>query len=186
MIRFLFILPILLLLIPKQQASAHAGFEKRVGDTVIYIKHSPISPFVGEKVTFYLSFRDDSIKTNSLNDQDLKNFPVLLSVIDTYYGDESKDEVIYKKQMVTDANGGFEFEYTFDKENYFDIELEFLDRNKNKQSVGFLIQPRSTNNIVYKPISDNKKLFLTFGIGLFGGITATTVLLKRNKKRIEE
>ena len=162
------------------------GFEKQVGNTVIYIKHYPISPLVGEKVVFYISLRDESIKSASINDQDLKNFPLLLSVIDTYYGDESKDKVIYKKQIITDENGSFNFEYVFEKENYFDIELEFLDKNKNKQRVGFLIQPRSTSNIVYKNVNANKKLFFTFGVGLIGGIAIMYVFSKWKKRRVIE
>ncbi len=167
MIRYFFILIFLLLLLP-EQASAHAGFEKRVGNTIVYVKHSPISPLVGEKVTIYLSFRDESIKTNSLNDQNLKNLPVLLSVIDTYYGDESKDTVIYQKQFVTDANGGFTFEYTFMKENFFDIELQFVDTQNKKQRVGFLVQPRKTRLITLTKESTNP-LYLIVAFVMGGG-----------------
>lgn len=122
---------------------AHGGFEKRAGSVVVYVKQQPLSPLVGEKVQLWLSFRDegDTLAKN-LNDQDLVKWPVQLSVIDTFYGDESKDTILYQKDFITDPNGGFSFEYTFTKENYFDIDLRLKDKKGMSQQTGFLIFPR--------------------------------------------
>lgn len=138
-------------------AFAHGGFEKRAGNIVVSVSQDPISPLVGEKVKMYFSFRDESIPVKqSLNEQDLTNWPVTLSVIDTYYGDQSKDKTIFKKDLKTDANGGFSFEYTFNKENYFDIDLRLKDSQGKDQETGFLIQPRKITT------SNNFLLYLLF------------------------
>jgi len=122
---------------------AHGGFEKRAGSVVVYVKQQPLSPLVGEKVQLWLSFRDEGdTSAKNLNDQDLVNWPVQLSVIDTFYGNESKDTILYQKDFITDPNGGFSFEYTFTKENYFDIDLRLKDKKAMSQQTGFLIFPR--------------------------------------------
>lgn len=124
-------------------AFAHGEFEKNAGNVIVYINQIPIAPLIGEKVRFSFSFRDKNVKVDrDLSVQNLVNVPIRLNVIDTFYGDESRDKTIYQKKFITDANGNFDFEYTFNKENYFDIELSFLDHDGKPQSTGFLVQPR--------------------------------------------
>lgn len=147
MYRFLsllfFLFAAIFLFFPRETVSAHGGFEKRAGTVVVYVKQQPLSPLVGEKVQFWLSFRDEGDSSaKNLNDQDLVHWPVQLSVIDTFYGDESKDTILYQKDFITDPNGGFNFEYTFTKENYFDIDLRLKDKKGISQQTGFLIFPR--------------------------------------------
>lgn len=120
-------------------AIAHGGVEKTTGKTSVYITQSPISPLVGETVKFTFVLKQ-GVNTP------LRNLPVTLTLIDTFYGDESKDKVILTEQKITDANGAFNFTYTFPKENYFDIDLQFTDpETGEKENTGFLIQPRFTN-----------------------------------------
>jgi hypothetical protein len=123
---------------------AHGGVEKTTGKTSVYITQTPISPFVGEVVQFTFVLKQ------GIN-APLRNLPVKLTLIDTYYGDESKDTVVLTERKQTDANGAFQFSYTFSKENYFDIDLAFIDPTDNtEQEVGFLIQPRTLNIIQNK------------------------------------
>ncbi len=127
---------------------AHGGVEESDGPVTVYISQEPISPLVGEKVKLHFTLKDKSIEIENgdLSMQNLKNIPVTISVIDTYFGDESKDKVILKKELKTDENGGFSFEYTFDRENYFDIDLDFVDSSGKNREVGLLIQPRKAKN----------------------------------------
>lgn len=153
---------------------AHGGFEKRAGSVIVYVKQDPISPLVGEKVKLSLSFRDEGIsETGNLSAQNLTDWPVILSVVDTYYGDESKDEVIYNNKFQTDANGSFTFEYTFLKENYFDIDLDFKDSKGNNLETGFLIQPRDPEGNVQNPDLNPQFMLLSF---IIGGITILALL----------
>lgn len=123
------------LLLP--QASAHGGFQKQAGNTTVYITQTPVSPLVGEQV--HLTF----VLKQGLNEP-LRQLPVTINVIDTFYGDESKDQVMHTEQKQTDFNGAFSFSYTFTKENYFDIDLAFTDpATGREEETGFLIQPRT-------------------------------------------
>lgn len=116
---------------------AHGGVEKRAGNVTIYLTQNPISPLTGEKVQFtFVANKGDNIDR-------LANFPVTLSLIDTFYGDATKDKTILTENFTTDPNGAFQFEYVFNKENYFDIDLKFKDPVSGKnEDLGFLIQPR--------------------------------------------
>jgi len=135
---------LIFLFIFSSNAFAHEGFEKRVGNILIDINQTPVSPLVGETVDIYVVFKDESKKIDkSISDKNLTNWPVDISVIDTYYGDETKDKVIYKKGFKTDLNGGIDFTYTFNKANYFDIEFALKDSKGNLQKTGFLIQTRN-------------------------------------------
>lgn len=159
-------------------ALAHGGFEKRTGSVIVYVKQTPVSPLVGEKVILSLSFRDESIpKTNNLSDQNLVSWPILLTVVDTFSGDESKDKIIYQKQYKTDANGALSFEYTFSKENYFDIDLDFTDSQGNNLETGFLIQSRLSKDATFSPSLDLRYILLSY---LFGLITVFSII-KLNK-----
>lgn len=120
---------------------AHGGVEKTSGKTSVYITQSPISPLVDEEVHFTFVLKQGV-------NAPLRNLPVKLTLIDTYYGDESKDTVILTETKQTDANGAFQYSYTFNKENYFDIDLSFIDPTDNtEQEVGFLVQPRMPSSI---------------------------------------
>lgn len=122
---------------------AHGGVEKTAGGVVIVLKQDPISPLVGEKVKMNFVFID---KDNRL--ERYPHFPVTLSLIDTYYGDESKDVEILRRTLKTDINGSLDFEYTFKRENYFDINFTFKDpTTKNLEETGFLIQARDSANL---------------------------------------
>lgn len=146
---------------------AHGGFEKRTGSVIVYVKQDPISPLVGEKVRLSFSFRDEGIKQGmSLNDQNLTNWPVKVNVVDTYYGNQSLDKSIYSEEFTTDANASFEFEYTFAKENYFDIDLDFKDARGNNLETGFLIQPRTPKDIIINSSFDVKYILLSYSAGV--------------------
>ncbi len=161
---------------------AHGGFEKRAGNVIVYVKQTPISPLVGEKVKLSLSFRDEGIpETGNLSSQNLVDWPILLSVVDTFSGDESKDKIIYQKQYTTDANGAFSFEYTFSKENYFDIDLDFNDSKGNNLETGFLIQPRTPKDIIINA-SFNLKYIL--GAYFLGVITVFSIIKYKHIKKL--
>lgn len=123
---------------------AHGGVEKTSGKTSVYITQSPVSPLIGELVQFTFVLKQGV-------NAPFRNLPVKLALIDTYYGDESKDTVILTETKQTDANGAFQFSYTFNRENYFDIDLAFTDpTDQTNQEVGFLVQPRTPNIIENK------------------------------------
>ncbi len=118
-------------------ACAHGGVEKHDDNVRVFLKQEPLSPLVGEEVKFYFTF------TDAATDLALKNLPVTLTLIDTFPGDESKDTEIFSQDMTTDVNGSLDFTYTFTKENYFDIDLDFIDpTTKASGEVGFLVESR--------------------------------------------
>lgn len=132
------ILTILLIIFSPMFAMAHGGVQKQAGNTTVYLSQNPISPLVGEEVSMTFVLKQ------GLNEP-LTNLNVTLSVVDTFYGDATKDKTVLVEQKETDANGAFEFSYTFDKENYFDIDIKFNDpKTGEPQETGFLIQPRTT------------------------------------------
>ncbi len=115
---------------------AHAGVMKNAGDIDVILKQSPLSPLVGENVSMTFIFTEHD------GNEQIRSHDVKLKLIDTFYGDESKDRVILQKHYTTDVNGVISFEYAFPKENYFDVELVFLDQSGTVQQIGFLVQPR--------------------------------------------
>src|SRR5437016_2673281 len=132
------ILTVLIIALP-MVALAHGGFEKSAGNLTFFMIQNPVSPLVGEQVNInvVVAQKADALKR-------LVNTPVHLRLIDTYYGDESKDKVILTRDVTTDANGSFDFSYTFPKENYFDVELTVTDLISGEEdTTGFLIQPRA-------------------------------------------
>lgn len=132
----LFILIVSFLAVPNI-VLGHGGFQKQAGETTVYIIQNPVSPLVGEEVEF------NFVLKQGLNSP-LKNTEVELVVIDTFFGDEDKDKAIFNKTLRTDENGSIDFNYTFSKENYFDIELNFTDPKTQKRvTTGFLIEPRA-------------------------------------------
>lgn len=158
---------------------AHAGVFKRSGNTLITIYQNPISPLVGEEVKFTFAITD--LDYNRIENLDLK-----LTLIDTYYGGESKDRIILTKQFKTDANGVFEFKYTFneqnsfgEKENYFNIDLSFRDKDGKDQQIDFLVQPRDSNEQIQNtPLMFFLWMLIAFSIGSF-----SSFLVLRKYKR---
>lgn len=147
---------------------AHGGFSKKTGNITVYVLQDPISPLVGEQVRMFFTLRDESVTVEKdLSEQNLVNWPVTISVIDTFYGDASRDKIILVKELRTDVNGNFNFEYIFDKENYFDIELDFKDKAGANQEIGFLIQPRKVPaNLENQQIIAYSVFGLLIGLGL--------------------
>ncbi len=141
-------------------AFAHGGVEKSTDNVVIFLTQTPLSPLVGEKVK--MNFVVASSK-NKL--ERFKNFEVQLSLIDTFYGDASRDRTILSETRRTDANGAIEFVYTFEKENFFDIDLEFVDPvSKEKDDLGFLVLPRTNPTIINNTSVWNYVTAVTIGL----------------------
>lgn len=156
--------------------SAHGGVANKAGSVMVYLKQDPISPFVGEEVRLTLTLRDENRpSTGSMNDQNLVNWPVTVSVIDTYYGDQVKDRVIYRQQFTTDLNASFNFSYTFTKENYFDIDLDFTDASGNPQETGFLVQPRMNTGPVKYSKYHLWDIVVAMVIGALAMLTASRI-----------
>lgn len=161
------------LLLFTSSASAHGGVEKSVGDTYIYLTQSPVSPLVNEKVTMNFVFKRAGTYAT------LKNFPVHLTVKDTFEGDESRDVVISEKDLTTDENGSFDFDYTFQKANYFDLELSFKD-GKGEQVSGFLVQTRE--DVLIKTPEHQNSFARDTVFFIMGGIV-TFILLRKKKNK---
>lgn len=136
---------------------AHAGVQKKGDNIIVTFYQSPISPLVGEEIKLTFVVTDQNL-TPKINTEGA------LILIDTFYGDESKDKVILTKQFTTDANGAVEFTYTFDKENYFNIELQFKGQEEKWQHIDYLIQPRQTGKIITKT-QDLRVFQLLFAVG---------------------
>ena len=117
-------------------ALAHGGMQRSAGSVVVTLYQTPLSPFVGEPVT--MTFALTGADGAALFDHEVK-----LTLTDTFTGDASKDRVILEKTYQTDANGDFEFEYSFPNPDYFDVDLAFLDPvTGHEEEAGFLVQPR--------------------------------------------
>lgn len=142
----IFILLTLFLIAPFQQISAHAGVLKKSGDIFVTFYQSPLSPLVGEEVKITFVVTDTEYKPH-------ENLHGTLKLIDTFYGDESKDKIILTKPFITDANGASELVYTFTKQNFFSLELQFAGYEEKWQHIDYLIQPRQAG----LPIIETKK-----------------------------
>lgn len=153
-------------------AFAHAGVQKRNKDYIVTFYQSPISPLVGEQVKITFVVTDHNL------DRQVEVEGNLI-LIDTFYGDESKDKKIFDKKFITDANGAFEFEYTFDKENYFNIELVFKGEEDKADHIDFLVQPRKGKDRSSISLSTAATLF---GFGSLVGIIITVILKKKVNK----
>jgi len=146
---------------------AHGGFQKNIGKTQVFINLSPISPLVGENVKMTFQFLDLDYKS-------LPGLDVTLTLVDTFYGDESKDKTILTKNFKTDINGAFDFDYTFTKENYFDINFTFKEPSTGKeQETGFLIQARNPQK---------NKVLQEIGLVLTGLVLGFCLSMGVNKK----
>jgi hypothetical protein len=157
-----------LLLIPNF-AQAHGGVEKTVpGSTTIFLNQSPLSPYVGETVSMTFVFEDSD------TGKPLTGLWVELKVIDTYPNDASRDQVIQTEVFTTDANGAITFARSYDKANFFDIELTFPAPRTVEQTVGFLVQTRSAPGVMIAPDKQPQKAFNwnSLIIALGGGLVA--------------
>jgi hypothetical protein len=73
----------ILLFIYVQQVDAHGGVEKNIGNTIVVLNQSPLSPVAGETVKMNFVLKDKDSFKNSVQT------PVTLKIIDTFAGDES-------------------------------------------------------------------------------------------------
>ncbi len=149
----------IIILFPSLVASAHGGVEKTVGSTKVILDQDPLSPLVGEKVQTTFVFLDT--KTN----QPLSNLDLQAHLIDTFYSDASKDKEIFSKDLKTDANGSASLEYTFQKANYFDFDLDFKD-SQGEQETGFLLQVRNKNVPKYNQLAASLILGMIIGLAI--------------------
>lgn len=155
-----FLIALILISIPII-SSAHGGVEKSSGNVTVFLSQSPSSPLVGEKVKMTFVFAN---KSNVL--ERIKNLDVEINLLDTFFNDATKDKTIFTEHNTTDANGAIEFEYTFNKENYFDVDLKFRDpTTNNMEELGFLIQVRTGNNQL-----DTLKVASIALVGLIAGV----------------
>ena len=145
--------------------SAHGGVEKSVGNVTVFLSQDPISPLAGEEVKMTFIFAN---KQNAL--ERYSGLEVNLTLIDTFFGNASLDKVILERTLVTNSNGAIEFSYTFNKENFFDVDMVFTDPSTGlEENVGFLVQPRAKIN----QLQSND-----FWAGLILGIIAMLFLFK--------
>ncbi|HYV33346.1 MAG TPA: hypothetical protein VE973_00660 [Candidatus Limnocylindria bacterium] len=169
-VKKIFFIISLIILVTPMLALAHGGVSQNIGNVIVYLNQSPISPLVGEKVDMNFVVRD-------ISNQPLSKLDVKLTLIDTFYGDESKDKEILQQNFKTDNNGAFDFSYTFNKENYFDVDLDFVDPITHKsENTGFLVQPRAA-----KTESDKIQLLQLF-IASIGGLVVGLLITKIFKK----
>lgn len=185
-----FLLLIICLVFPIQQISAHSGVLKKSGDIFVTFYQSPLSPLVGEEVKITFVVTDAEYKPH-------ENLHGTLKLIDTFYGNESKDKIILTKPFITDDNGASELAYTFTKQNFFSLELQLAGYEEKWQHIDYLIQPRQAG----LPIIETKKteknsnilLFLLGSIVTFGimrilqikSVTSPKVKNNTHKKRQE-
>lgn len=143
---------------------AHGGVQKRNSNYIVTLYQSPISPLVGERVMITFVVTDHNL--NPVRDQE-----GTLVLIDTFYGDESKDKKMLERKFQTDANGAFEFEYSFNKENYFNLELIFKGKEDKADHIDFLIEPREAGTIITKFQNlRTPEIMLFIGLGITLGI----------------
>lgn len=151
------------------QIFAHGGVEKSVGDVTVYLTQSPVAPLVGEPVTMTFVLK------NSTSLRVLPFFTGTIKLIDTHSGDPTKDKIVLEKPFQTDVNGAWTFSYTFDKENYFDVELFFPDSRGKSVSTGFLVQPRTSTTVVQSNLPLIPYLAMMF---VAGALTVGVALAK--------
>lgn len=157
--KYLLLYIALFLLIFPNPSFAHVGVQKRSGNTIVTFYQTPLSPLVGEEVKITFVVTDIDLKPR-------RSLKGILTLIDTFYGDESKDKKILDKRFETDANGAFKFSYTFEKENFFNINLQFDGQEERWQRIDYLIQPRKTGTIITR-IKDIS-IFVVIISGLVG------------------
>ena len=140
---------------------AHGGVEKRADDVLVTLFQTPLSPLVGENVSFAFVTTDVSKNTR------LVNKAARLVVTQTTTGDASKDKIIFTKNVVSDSNGIINFSYTFPKTNYYDIDLEFGKPNDETHTTGFLVQPRTNLKLQEQIFLALLSISLTINIVIF-------------------
>jgi hypothetical protein len=149
---------------------AHGGVEKHSGNIIVFLNQNPLSPLIGEPVDF-------AFKIVDRNNTVLKNISATITLTDTFTGDESKDKEVFKKEVTTDANGSFEFSYTFPNSDYFDIDIGVTDPSSGKtEEVGFLVQPRAI------PTRSENFFIISIVIGIIVGFSIARVYDRQKNK----
>lgn len=113
--------------------------------------------------------------TFSVKNKDLAVIPgtqIGLRLIETN-SDPSLDKAIVTENRTTDVNGNFDFNYKFDKEGYYDVELSVPDPISGQPAViGFLIQPRQ---------AELPWMRIIIAILVLFGVTSTYTFIKLKK-----
>src|SRR5581483_4287547 len=99
-------LSVLIFVLMPVTAFAHGGVSQNIGNAVVILNQSPLSPFVGEKVQMAFTITDTKLVA-------IPNLGLELTLTDTYFGDAAKDKLVETQQLRTDANGTFVFDYVF-------------------------------------------------------------------------
>lgn len=143
--------------------------EKSVGGITVYLVQDPLSPLVNEPVKMAFIFSKAGARLTQLD--------LVLTLTDTFYGDATKDKTILKKNLKTDNNGVAEYQYSFNKENYFDVDLKFKDpANGEEKEVGFLVQPRNSTS--------NKDVnWLQIASGALSGLVIGVIVINQIQRR---
>lgn len=143
------------LIFPKQ-IFAHSEKVQEVGHYKVDISHSPLSPFVGEKVTVSFYIEDE----NGSPAADLKGTILIKETnVNKYVGQDSKIEnkVLHKENATTDTSGSVAVEYEFKKEGLYDFEFVW-GKDAERESAGVEIQARNQHRFFFR-----KKLKKGFG-----------------------
>ncbi|HSW97883.1 MAG TPA: hypothetical protein VLF89_08715 [Candidatus Saccharimonadales bacterium] len=143
--------------------SAHGGVEKSAGNILVTLFQSPLSPLMGENVTFSFILTDPAKK------HVLKSKKVHVVITKTFTGDASRDQVVFSKDVRSDVNGTITFTYSFPTTNYYDIDLAFGRPNDEESTTGFLVQPRANlqNNIEFLEIIVVVSILINFLLLLY-------------------
>lgn len=151
-------------------AYAHGGVSQNVGDAIVFLNQTPLSPLVGENVNLSFSITDSEFAP-------LANREISVAVIKSVLNHPEQDQQITKQIIKTDANGSFDFSYKFETSDYYDVELTFADpKTAGDDTTGFLIQPR---DVAVQTKKSNVLLILTVGIA--GVIMGLLTGLNRKK-----
>jgi hypothetical protein len=143
-------------------ALAHGGVFNLSNSVMVYLNQQPLSPLVGEKVELVFSVMN-------VQYEPLRNTPVSLRLVETS-NDSTQDRTILTESKTTDVNGNFAYEYSFDKEGYFDVELTVADPKTSQPSiVGFLIQPRALSSQAPEPQK------ISYGIAAAGAVLGSVI-----------
>lgn len=160
----IFFLALIFFLIPFSNALAHGGVQDSAGNVTATFFQAPFAPIIGKSVA--LSF----ILTDKDSNKRLINYPGVLVIKETFYGDEAQDITLLTKNVKSDVNGEIALNYVFTKDKIYDIEITFPKVKDPENSVGFLLQPR--------PESDNLPII---GAGILGFVIGYFLLQKRKK-----
>lgn len=134
--RYLF--AILVLLCPFAIAAAHTSDERYADGYVVDLSTAPVAPWVGETIGMDVTFRDPKtqLATTSVVEASWE-FVALMRA------NGKPQEVVFTKDAIPVANGGFNMSHTFSEEGTYDLHLTFKDKEGNTHVVGFRKQIRN-------------------------------------------